>query len=37
MLPQLRGNVASVLAESLGESSREHFHAAILPCHKLGL
>ena len=37
MLPQLRGNVASVLAESLGEASREHFHAAILPCHKLGL
>jgi hypothetical protein len=37
MLPQLCGDFASMLTESLGEACREHFHAAILPCHKLGL
>ena len=37
MLPQLRGDIASVLTESLGEACREHFHAAILPCHELRL
>jgi hypothetical protein len=37
MLPQLCGDLASVLTESPGEACREHFHAAILPCNKLGL
>ena len=37
MLPQLCGDIASVLTESLSEARREHFHAAILPRYKLGL